>query len=191
MSAEPDAVTRAMQIADRTGFLRSRERKHAGRDEPLPIGSGGTNSQPSTVAAMLRLLDTRAGDRVLDVGAGSGWTTAILSELVGAQGQVIGVELEPALVDFAQDNLTRYGAPHASIEQARDDVFGWPDAAPYDRILVSAMADEVPTDLIDQLTETGLMVVPVSGTMTVVRRTAGAVEVSRHGAYRFVPLRRS
>lgn len=189
MAREPDAVTRAMQVAERTGFLRPRERKHAGRDEPLPIGSGGTNSQPSTVAAMLRLLDARPGDRVLDVGAGSGWTAAILSELVGAQGRVIGVELEPALVEFASDNLAQYGAPNATIKQARDDVTGWPDAAPYNRILVSAMADEVPDDLLGQLAEDGRMVIPVRGHMLLVRRVAGDVHTSRHGRYRFVPLR--
>ena len=191
MDPEGDAVTRAMRIAARTGFLRARERPHADRDEPLPIGWGGTNSQPSTVAAMLRLLDARPGDRVLDVGAGSGWTTAILAALVGPQGQVIGVELEPRLVEFARANLERYGAPNARIHQAHADVFGWPDAAPYDRILVSAMADEVPAQLLDQLTGTGVMVVPVAGQMTVVRRTDDGVVLSRHGAYRFVPLRRS
>src|SRR3954463_9524122 len=100
-----DAVTAAFEAFPREGFLREGERRRARYDGPLPIGSGQTNSQPRTVADMLRLLEVRPGMKVLDVGSGSGWTTALLAHLVGAQGEVIGVELEPSLVTFGASNL--------------------------------------------------------------------------------------
>jgi protein-L-isoaspartate(D-aspartate) O-methyltransferase len=138
---------------------------------------------------MLRLLEVRPGDRVLDVGAGSGWSTALLAHLTGAQGQVVGVELEPELVDFGRRNLRRVDRPWARIEQAEPGRLGWPEEAPYDRILVSAEARELPQELVDQLTGAGRMVLPVFGTMLLVRRTPAGTLRSEHGGYRFVPLR--
>src|SRR5215211_7614975 len=92
-----DPISAAFEAAPRAEFLPAGARSHAAYDGPIPIGYGQTNSQPSSVAAMLRLLDVRPGHRVLDVGAGSGWTTALLGHLVGPTGQVIGVELVPEL----------------------------------------------------------------------------------------------
>ena len=101
--------------------------------------AGQTNSQPRTVDDMLRLLDVRPGQRVLDVGAGSGWTTALLAHLTGATGSVRGVELEPELVHVGAPTTSRAAElPWASIRPARPGVLGLPDHAPYDRILVSA-----------------------------------------------------
>ena len=122
---------------------------------------------------MLRLLAVRAGDRVLDVGAGSGWSTALLAHLTGSTGEVVGVELEPSLVEFGSRNLARVGRPWARIEEALPDVLGWPEAAPYDRVLAAG----------------GRMVIPVDGVMLLVDHTEGGIEVSEHGGYRFVPLR--
>lgn len=184
-----DAVAAAIRATDRRTFLPRDVRPYADEDRPLPIGHRATNSQPSTVAAMLRLLDARPGHRVLDVGAGSAWTTAILRRLVGDSGSVIGVELEPALVRQGLANLTDAGITDCPIEQAMPDVFGWPEGAPYDRILVSAMADRLPAELVDQLAEGGVLVIPVDGWMLRVRRTADGIETDRHGRYRFVPLR--
>ncbi|WP_199849434.1 protein-L-isoaspartate O-methyltransferase [Blastococcus sp. Marseille-P5729] len=188
MSDRAMTVREAMGLEDRRGFLPPEYQAHAAEDRPLPIGSGGTNSQPTTVLRMLELLDVHPGHRVLDIGSGSGWTTAVLSRLVGESGTVIGVELEPALVSMGRENLGIRA--NARIEEAHDGVFGWPQAAPYDRILVSAMAEELPADLIDQLADGGLVVVPIDGVMTLVRKDRGGVTTSEHGLYRFVPLRR-
>jgi protein-L-isoaspartate(D-aspartate) O-methyltransferase len=166
----------------------------AALDQPLPIGHGQTNSQPTTVRHCLEHLDVRPGQRVLDVGCGSAWTTALLAHLVGPTGDVTGVEVVPELVEFGRANLAPLEVGWARIEQARPDVTGWPARAPYHRILVSAEADDVPDDLVAQLDPTtGVMVLPVSGRLTVVRMdptSDNGVRVRRLGHYRFVPLRR-
>lgn len=178
----------AFAATPREGFLRPGERHRAEFDGPLPIGAGQTNSQPRTVAAMLRLLDVRPGQRVLDVGAGSGWSTALLAHLVGPSGRVDGVELVPALVDFGAANLARTHRPWATVRPAAAGVLGLPEEAPYDRILVSAEPDALPGDLVEQLADPGVLVIPVAGVMLRVR-TPGP-RVSTHGHYRFVPLHR-
>jgi protein-L-isoaspartate(D-aspartate) O-methyltransferase len=185
-----DAVAAAMRAVDRRGFLPQRLRRQAGEDRPLPIGHGQTNSQPRTVAAMLRLLDVRPGQRILDVGAGSGWTTALLGHLVGPNGVVIGVELEPDLAQWGADNVAASDLANATVRTAEPGVLGWPDEAPYDRILVSASARTLPTALVDQLATDGLMVCVVGAVMLRVRRGAdGTPAVTEHGYYSFVPLR--
>jgi protein-L-isoaspartate(D-aspartate) O-methyltransferase len=185
-----DAVDAAMRAIDRRGFLPLKQRWRADVDAPLPIGCDQTNSQPRTVVAMLRLLDVRPGHRILDVGAGSGWTTALLAHLTGPTGEVIGVELVPRLARWGAENLGKYAFEHASIRLSLPDVLGWPDAAPYDRILVSAAARQLPKPLVDQLGPSGLLVIPVRTTMLRVRaRLDGEPVVTEHGSYSFVPLR--
>jgi protein-L-isoaspartate(D-aspartate) O-methyltransferase len=189
----PDAASRvdaAFRAVPRRLFLPAAQQAYAEADQPLPIGRGQTNSQPSTVRRMLELLDVRPGHKVLDVGCGSGWTTGLLDELVGSDGSVVGVELEDELAQWGRSNLAAAGRSRAVVHTARPGVLGWPDEAPYDRILVSAQARELPSELSDQLAEPGIMVVPVAGRMLVVRRSPGkepSVEASGH--YRFVPLR--
>lgn len=184
-----DRIADAFSAVPRKGFLPRAARWRAAVDAPILIGHGQTNSQPRTVAAMLRLLEVRHGDRVLDVGSGSGWTTALLAHLTGPTGQVVGVEIEPELVAFGTANLTRRRVPWASIAATEPGVLGRPAQAPYDRILVSAMATELPEELVEQLTPGGRMVVPVAGRMLLVDRTGEGVTVTTHGEYRFVPLR--
>ena len=186
-----DAVDEAFDRVPRAGFLPERDRGRASEDGPVPIGHDQTNSQPSTVADMLELLDVRLGDRVLDLGAGSGWTTALLSVLVGAQGRVSGVERHRGLVDTAQTVLRSVDCENAEIVTAAPGQLGLPEAGPFDRILVSAGAEEIPDQLLDQLEIGGIMVIPVQGQMLkVIRDGRGSDEVTitRHGLYRFVPL---
>lgn len=184
-----DRVTEAFAATPREGFLPRGSRGRAGYDGPIQIGCGQTNSQPRTVEAMLRLLDVQPGDRVLDVGAGSGWTTALLAHLTGPAGTVLGLEIEPDLVEFGRHNLDRTARPWARLEQADPSRLGRPDEAPYDRILVSAEPRELPPELVDQLADRGRLVIPVLGTMLLVLRTGSETRVSAHGSYRFVPLR--
>ena len=182
------AVDRAFAAVDRADFLPPGLRGAAGADQALLIGHGQTNSQPTTVRDMLHLLEVRPGDRVLDVGCGSGWTTALLGVLAGQAGRVDGVELIPELVAWGRENLAGYRMPCTHIHQAAGGVLGLPERAPYDRILVSAESPELPAALVEQLAQNGRMVVPVAGRMLVVRRTDSRTEVERHGYYSFVPL---
>jgi len=184
-----DAVRAAFEAVQRSEFLPPAERSRAAYDGPISIGHGSTNSQPRTVEDMLRLLSVLPGQRILDVGAGSGWTTALLAHLTGPDGVVIGVELEPEVAEFGAANLARAGMSWASLEAAAPGVLGNPGHAPYDRILVSADAPSLPSPLVEQLSPDGRMVVPVVGVMTLVERAGGEVRTSSHGRYLFVPLR--
>ncbi len=184
-----DAVAAAFAAIRREHFLPRAQIHRASYDGPLDIGRGQTNSQPRTVEAMLRLLEVAPGHRVLDVGSGSGWTTALLARLTGASGQVIGVELEPELCELGAANLARSAQPWAEIRAAQTGILGLPDEGPFDRVLVSADPVELPQQLVDQIADGGRMVIPVASTMLLVVRTGDDVAVSRHGSYRFVPLR--
>lgn len=128
---------------------------------------------------------------MLDVGAGSGWTTGLLAHLTGPDGLVVGTEIVPELVEVGRVNLagsSEAGQRWARIERADPDAVGWAFEAPYDRVLVSAQAPKLPTALLEQLKVGGRMVLPVNGTMLLVRRGPDGVDVTEHGQYRFVPL---
>lgn len=184
-------VRAAMAAQPRERFLPPSERRRASYDGPLDIGHGQTNSQPRTVRAMLELLDVQPGQRVLDVGSGSGWTTALLAELVGPAGTVLGLERVPDLVLTGRANLEAARVPWAGIRASVAGVLGAPEEAPFDRILVSAMASRFPEELVAQLGAQGVLVVPVGGRMLRVERDPGTPDgrrVTTHGFYRFVPL---
>lgn len=185
-----DAATlrAAFAAVRREDFLPPAERPRAGVDQPLPIGHGQTNSQPTTVANMLELLDPAPGQRVLDVGTGSGWTTALLARLVAPDGAVLGLEVVPELVTAGRAALAPYADGRAEIRQATPGVLGAPAEGPFDRILVSAEARRLPGELVDQLAAGGILVVPVAGVMRRLRRTDGGLDDTSHGGYRFVPL---
>lgn len=183
-------VADAMREVERRDFLPEKQRPWAGEDRPLSIGGGQTNSQPTTVLNQITLLDIRPGQRVLDVGAGSGWTTAILARLVGPEGHVTAVEIDAELAQWGASNVAAYHLAWADYRVAREGVLGWPDDAPYDRILVSAEATHLPDSLVGQLRHGGVMALVVNGVMLrVVREDDRGPTVTQHGHYRFVPLR--
>lgn len=190
VSAETrERVQAAAAAVPRADFLPDAARHLADADRPVLIGWDATNSQPSTVIRMLELLAVQPGDRVLDVGSGSGWTTALLTQLAGAAGSVTGVERVPELVRFGRDRLSAAGVD-ARIEAAEVGALGLPASAPFDRILVSADFARMPDELVDQLADLGRMVAPIAGLMTVIDLRDGHVRRREDaGLYSFVPLR--
>lgn len=184
-----DRVEDAFRAVPRAPFLPTGLRHRAGEDEALPIGERQTNSQPTTVRNMLRLLGVREGDRVLDVGAGSGWTTALLAQLVGPAGTVLGIERQATLLGPARAALTATVPDgRAEIRAARPGVLGAPQDAPFDRILVSAVARRRPPELLAQLGEGGVMVIPIREVMHRLERQGDTTLDTQHGRYLFVPL---
>ena len=180
------AVISAFEHVDRQFFVREHDLFRAYDDTALGIGHEATISQPTVVAMMLEELDVKPGQRVLDVGSGSGWTTALLANLVGPAGRVVAVELVPELVLMGKQNVG--DCPWVSFHQAMDTL-GWPPEAPYDRILVSAAASRLPQALVAQLAPEGVMVLPVEGSIWRVRKDAtGRLWEREYPGYRFVPL---
>lgn len=156
------AITSAFKKIRRYDFLPTITKSRCGFNSPQPIGYEQTNSQPSVVAMMLERLQPKKGHKVLDIGSGSGWTTALLAAIVGSEGGVIGTERIPELVKMGQANIAAYkGLEHAEIRQATETL-GCPEEGPFDRILVSAAThrDKIP-ELITQLSENGILVAPI------------------------------
>ena len=130
-------IISAFQTIDRKEFVLHDEKENPYGDDPLSIGDEQTISQPTTVAFMLELLAFAKKDKILDVGSGSGWTTALLAHLTGTKGKVYGMEIIPKLVKLGNDNLAKYEFPHAEIFEA-GETLGLPVEAPFDKILFSA-----------------------------------------------------
>ncbi|HEY8146766.1 MAG TPA: protein-L-isoaspartate(D-aspartate) O-methyltransferase [Kofleriaceae bacterium] len=152
---QDDRVLSAMARLPREKFVAPGWESDAYADQPLPIGGGQTISQPYVVARMAELAEIRPGDRVLDVGVGSGYQTAVLAVLAGS---VAGVEIRRELAEEAEQRLAALGL-EASI-RIGDGGYGWPERAPFDAILVAAAATRVPAPLLAQLAEGGRLVLP-------------------------------
>lgn len=183
-------VDEAFAHVPRRSFLPSEVIGEADFDVALPIGFGQTNSQPYTVQLMLEWLEVEPGNKVLDVGSGSGWTTALLAYLTGPRGKIYAVELIPELVEFGKENCRSFGVKNAWFYQAGNG-YGLPRFAPYDRILVSASPNEVPKELLDQLKVGGKMVIPVNyDILEIEKLAANEYETTAHknGGFVFVPL---
>jgi protein-L-isoaspartate(D-aspartate) O-methyltransferase len=183
-----ERVLTAMSRVPRHKFVDNLYRTQAYEDYPLPIAEGQTISQPYIVALMLEALKVKPGDRALEVGTGSGYATALLVELALS---VISVERHVALADHARELLASSGYSNVKVI-AGDGSQGHADAAPYDVILVSAAASELPRTLVAQLAEGGRMIVPVgredSQQLQLVRMQNGQIEVTLRELCRFVPL---
>jgi protein-L-isoaspartate(D-aspartate) O-methyltransferase len=183
-----ERVLKAMADVPRQEFVADAYRSQAYEDHPLPIGEGQTISQPYIVALMLEALAVRAADRVLEVGAGSGYVTALLAELAT---QVFSIERHAALADRAEELLARLGYKNVRVIVG-DGSHGFAEQAPYDVILVSAAASEVPCALLEQLAEGGRMIIPVgdqeSQQLQLIQKRNGHPHTTLRELCRFVPL---
>jgi protein-L-isoaspartate(D-aspartate) O-methyltransferase len=152
-----DEIRQAMQAVPRQAFVPPEKRGQAGADWPIAIGYGQTISQPSLVARMLELLELHRGDKVLEIGTGSGYQTALLAEL-GTR--VYSLEIIPPLAEAAGERLHALGYTQV-ILKVGDGSFGWPEHAPYDAIIVAAAARRVPPLLVEQLADEGRLLIPI------------------------------
>ncbi len=178
------ALIEAFEMVDRADFVPHELRAMAYEDIPLPIGAFQTISQPYTVAFMLELLQPNLSDRVLDFGSGSGWTTALLASV---SQHVDGVERIEELVSFAQKNLAKYDFNNVAVHQAHDEL--GLKGEHFDKILVSCGADEVPKELLEQLNNEGVMVIPVGNSILKVRKKSdGSLQTQTYPGFVFVPL---
>ena len=182
------AVLRAVEMTPRHLFVTTGVRHRAYEDSSIPIGSGQTISQPSIHARYLSILALTGRERVLEVGTGSGYQTALLSHLAA---QVFSIERIPALLERARDLLRQLGVSNVSLLLG-DGTIGWRQYAPYDAILVSAGSPDVPAPLVEQLAEGGRLLIPLGGkgeqVLTVFTRRGEQVERRDIGPVRFVPL---
>lgn len=186
-----DLIIEAFSVIRRVEFVPEDLESQSEVNIPLPIGHGQTISQPLTVALMMELLDPKEGQVILDVGSGSGWTTALLSYIVGEKGKVVGIERVPELCEFGKKNVEKFGFIRKGIAemQCGDGRKGYPKHAPYDRILVSAMADEIPQALKEQLKIGGKLVVPVHNDIWFVEKKSDKdFYKEEYPGFSFVPL---
>lgn len=189
--AQTPAIIEALRSVHRQDFLPDTQKGDADINLPLPIGRGQTNSQPYTVAFMLEKLQPRAGDTVLDVGFGSGWTTALLATIVGPAGRVVAIERIEELKEFGDENLKKYDL-HNVTTVLGDGAEGYPNAAPFARIHVGAAASTVPDALVKQLAPGGRMVIPVGVGVQYIqiidKNNDGTITEKNHPGFNFVPL---
>jgi protein-L-isoaspartate(D-aspartate) O-methyltransferase len=183
-------VMDGMAKVPRHEFVPALERRNAYANRPLPIGMGQTISQPFIVALMTDLMEVKPGDRVLEIGTGSGYQAALLAELAGT---VYTIEIVEPLAREAAERLKRLGYRNV-VTRTGDGYQGWPEHAPFDAIMVTAAPREVPQPLIDQLKPGGRLVVPVGGQaagqflLLIEKQPDGRITRRNILAVRFVPL---
>lgn len=191
MGVRSSVVLEAMRMVPRDEFVPSDLKSQAWANRPLPIGQGQTISQPYTVAFMLELAGVGRDDQVLEIGGGCGYAAACAGWIVGTDGRVVAVEILEELALRASSILAKLGYGHVSVVSG-DGKEGYQSGAPYDRIVVSATAPEIPQALLDQMAIGGTLVMPVkkgaSSVMTRVLRTKAGYKESTFGMFDFVNL---
>lgn len=186
-----DEVIEAMSDVNRADFLPPKFQQQAEVEMALPIGHGQTVTPPRTTAIMLELLDVKKGHHVLDVGTGSGWTAALLGNIVGAGGRVVTIERIDDLIAIAKENLEKYRyLSDSRVECISGDAMdGYAKEAPYDRILVSAAATAVPEALKSQLKIGGKLVIPLHNSICYFeKKSADDYYKEEFSGFNFVPL---
>jgi protein-L-isoaspartate(D-aspartate) O-methyltransferase len=185
-----DHVLAAMSRVPRQRFVNKSFRSHAFDNSPLPIDKGQTISQPFIVALMTDLIAPQRGDKILEVGTGSGYQTAVLAELVD---DLYSIEIIPELAKKSRRRLEKAGYTNISFKVG-DGYYGWPDIAPFDAILVTAAVEHIPQPLVDQLAPGGRLVLPVgerrySQDLILLKKDhAGTIDISRLLPVSFMPL---
>lgn len=185
-------IIEAFKAIKRADFLPEDVQDLAELNEALPIGYGQTISQPLVVAFMLEQLQPQPGDKVLDVGAGSGWTSALLGEIVGARGKVIAIEVIPELKKFGEENVAKYNFIEKKVVEFiyADGSKGCEKEAPFDKILCSAsVQDKIPQAWKEQLKIEGRIVTPLgSSVWLLIKKSETEFEEIEYPGFAFVPL---
>lgn len=184
-------IIEAFKKIDRADFLPEQLKGEAWLDAPLPIGHGQTISQPFTVGFMLELLQPRPGDKILDIGSGSGWTTALLASIVGAEGKVFGVERILELCEFGKNNAAKYNFVEKGIASffCADGSVGLKKEVPFDKILAGAACEEIPQFWRKQLKIGGRLVTPVKNSIwLLIKKQDDKFEEKEFSGFAFVPL---
>ncbi len=184
-------IEEALRKIPRDLFVPEEIRYLAYRDSPLSIGHNQTISQPSTVIAMTEALNVKKGQKILEIGTGSGWQGAILSYLVGEKGFVYSIEVIKKLAEFAKSNIKKLGIKNIEVI-VKDGSLGLKEKSPFDRIIVTAAAPDVPHPYLDQLKLNGIMVIPVGNLylqkMYIIKKLKRGIERECIGNFMFVPL---
>jgi len=185
------SIIDAFEKVDRKDFVTEELKDKAYLNTPLPIGYGQTISQPLTVAFMLELLQPEKGNRVLEIGSGSGWQTALLAHIVSGGGKVFAAELIPELMAFGRKNVAKYDFIKKGIVEFHsfNAVKGFPEKAPFDRIISAASGMELPAAWKEQLKVGGRIVAPVKDAIhLLIKKSETEFEESIYPGFAFVPL---
>ncbi|DAB40852.1 MAG TPA: protein-L-isoaspartate O-methyltransferase [Sulfurovum sp. UBA12169] len=178
----------AFETIDRKYFIPEEFEEYTYVDAPLPIGKNQTISQPTTVAFMLELLSPQDGNRILDIGSGSGWTVALLCYLTGHKGSVVGLERIDELAEMGQNNISKFKFDSPCTIEKSGETLGKPGDK-FDRILVSASAEELPEELLDQLEIGGILVIPIQNSIFLYQKISEhEIKQQEYPGFAFVPL---
>ena len=184
-------VIKAFKAIPREKFVMENYKERAYEDSPLPILLGQTISQPSTVLKFLDALDVKLGNKVLEIGSGSGYNTALLSKLVGTKGFIYSTEIAEPLAEFARNNIKKIKIKNVEILRI-DGSQGLMEKEPFDRIILTAACSKIPDVLIDQLKTGGILVAPVgpiyAQNLVRLKKTSKRISEKILGQYQFVPM---